>query len=62
MLSFITAIERRGEQYGAGHEVDEHEWAVAPPEAGTGSAGLGNLVPEEQTSEARVHEEQAAGS
>ena len=27
--------------YGAGHEVDEHDWAVAPPEAGTGSAGLG---------------------
>jgi HD-GYP domain-containing protein (c-di-GMP phosphodiesterase class II) len=46
--ALITAIERRGEQYGAGHEVDEHEWAVAPPEAGTGSAGLGHLVPEEQ--------------
>jgi HD superfamily phosphodiesterase len=46
--ALITAIERRGEQYGAGHEVDEHDWAVAPPEAGTGSAGLGHLVPEEQ--------------
>jgi hypothetical protein len=46
--ALITAIERRGEHYGAGHEVDEHEWAVAPPEAGTGSAGLGHLVPEEQ--------------
>jgi hypothetical protein len=46
--ALIAAIERRGEQYGAGHEVDEHEWEVAPPEAGTGSAGLGHLVPEEQ--------------
>jgi hypothetical protein len=46
--AFIAAIERRDEHYGAGHEVDEHDWAVAPPEAGTGSAGLGHLVPEEQ--------------
>lgn len=55
--ALIAAIERRGEQYGAGYEVDEHEWAVAPPEAGTGSAGLGNLISDEL-----VHEEQAAGS
>jgi hypothetical protein len=48
--ALIEAIERRGEHYGDGHEVDEHEWAVAPPEAGTGSAGLGDLVPEEQVS------------
>jgi hypothetical protein len=46
--ALIAAIERRGEQYGAGHEVDEHEWEVAPPEAGTGSAGLGHLISEEQ--------------
>jgi HD superfamily phosphohydrolase YqeK len=46
--ALIGAIERRGEAYGAGHEVDDHEWAVAPPEAGTGSAGLGHLVSEEQ--------------
>jgi HD domain len=46
--ALISAIERRGEQYGDGHEVDDHEWAVAPPEAGTGSAGLGHLVSEEQ--------------
>jgi HD-GYP domain-containing protein (c-di-GMP phosphodiesterase class II) len=46
--ALINAIERRGDRYGAGHEVDEHEWAVAPPEAGTGSAGLGHLIPEEQ--------------
>jgi hypothetical protein len=55
--ALIHSIERRGEQYGAGHEVDEHEWAVAPPEAGTGSAGLGHLVRDEH-----VPEEQAAGS
>jgi hypothetical protein len=55
--ALITAIERRGEHYGDGHEVDEHEWAVAPPEAGTGSAGLGNLVPDKL-----VPEEQAAES
>jgi hypothetical protein len=46
--ALIAAIERRNEHYGAGHEVDEHEWAVAPPEAGTGSAGLGHLIAEEQ--------------
>jgi hypothetical protein len=46
--ALIAAIERRDEHYGAGHEVDQHDWAVAPPEAGTGSAGLGHLIPEEQ--------------
>ncbi len=46
--ALIAAIEQRGEHYGDGHEADEHEWAVAPPTAGTGSAGLGDLVTEEQ--------------
>jgi HD-GYP domain-containing protein (c-di-GMP phosphodiesterase class II) len=46
--ALISAIEQRGEHYGAGHETDQHDWAVAPPEAGTGSAGLGHLIPEEQ--------------
>src|SRR5262249_57129767 len=46
--ALITAIERRDEHYGAGHETVEHDWAVAPPEAGTGSAGLGNLIPQGQ--------------
>jgi hypothetical protein len=46
--ALVTAIERRGERYGAGHEIDQHDWAVAPPDAGTGSAGLGDLVPEER--------------
>ncbi|HLM18258.1 MAG TPA: metal-dependent phosphohydrolase, partial [Acidimicrobiia bacterium] len=55
--ALIAAIERRGEHFGDGHEVDEHDWEVAPPEAGTGSAGLGHFVAEEL-----VPEEQAAGS
>jgi hypothetical protein len=55
--ALINAIERRGEQYGAGHEVEQHEWAVAPPEAGTGSAGLGHLIRDDVASE-----EQAATS
>lgn len=55
--ALIAAIQQRGEQYGAGHEVETHDWAVAPPEAGTGSAGLGNLI-----SDDLVPEEQAAGS
>jgi len=46
--ALIVAVERRGEHYGEGHEVDEHEWEVAPPDAGTGSAGLGHLLREEQ--------------
>jgi HD-GYP domain-containing protein (c-di-GMP phosphodiesterase class II) len=46
--ALIGAIERRGETYGDGHEVDEHDWEVAPPEAGTGSAGLGDFVTEDQ--------------
>jgi hypothetical protein len=43
VVALISAIERRGELYGDGHEEDVHEWEVAPPEAGTGSAGLGDL-------------------
>ena len=44
--ALIDAIERRDEHYGDGHEEDVHEWEVAPPEAGTGSAGLGDLEEE----------------
>lgn len=44
--ALIAAIERRGEHYGAGHEGEIHEWEVAPPVAGTGSAGLGDLAEE----------------
>ena len=41
--ALIRVLDRRGEQYGAGFEVDAHEFAVPPPEAGVGSAGLGDL-------------------
>jgi hypothetical protein len=44
--ALIRAIEQRGEHYGAGYEVEPHEWDVAPPEAGTGSAGLGDVLPD----------------
>ncbi len=42
--ALIAAIEKRGERYGAGFEEMEHDWAVAPPAAGLGSAGLGDLA------------------
>ena len=41
--ALISSIEERGEQYGAGFELDAHEFAVPPPEVGVGSAGLGDL-------------------
>jgi hypothetical protein len=41
------AIEKRHEHHGAGYERDVHDWVVAPPEAGVGSAGLGDFAPEE---------------
>jgi len=41
--ALIDALERRGERYGAGFEVDAHEFAVPPPVVGVGSAGLGDL-------------------
>jgi HD superfamily phosphodiesterase len=41
--ALLAAIDRRGERYGAGHEVDVHQFAVPPPEVGVGSAGLGDL-------------------
>lgn len=41
--ALITAIDRRGERYGAGYEVNAHQFAVPPPEAGVGSAGLGDI-------------------
>lgn len=41
--ALIHAIETRGERHGAGHEV-EVEFSDAP-EAGVGSAGLGDLLP-----------------
>lgn len=44
--ALIAEIERRGERYGDGHEVDVHDFAVPPPTVGTGSAGLGDLEPD----------------
>ncbi|MBV8950634.1 MAG: hypothetical protein JOZ99_07150 [Actinobacteria bacterium] len=44
--ALIAAIERRGEHFGAGYEASEEHWATPPPVAGTGSAGLGDLLPE----------------
>lgn len=42
--ALIRAIERRGEHYGDGYEVDAEEFDVAPPVVGVGSAGLGDLL------------------
>jgi putative nucleotidyltransferase with HDIG domain len=42
----ISAVEKRGEWYGAGHEDESYDWRVAPPNVGTGSAGLGDLADE----------------
>jgi HD domain len=46
--ALVVALERRDERYGAGYEAAEavEHFEVAPPEAGVGSAGLGNLAPE----------------
>jgi hypothetical protein len=41
--ALIAVIERRGETYGHGHEVDLVQFEVEPPAAGVGSAGLGDL-------------------
>jgi HD-GYP domain-containing protein (c-di-GMP phosphodiesterase class II) len=45
--ALIRAIERRGEHYGDGFEVDVEDFAVAPPVVGVGSAGLGDLLVED---------------
>jgi hypothetical protein len=42
--ALIHAIDWRGERHGAGHEIPVQQWSVAPPGAGVGSAGLGDLV------------------
>jgi hypothetical protein len=41
--ALISAIERRGELHGDGHE-DDSEFTNAPV-VGVGSAGLGDLLP-----------------
>jgi hypothetical protein len=45
--ALIAAIETAGERYGSGHEVDAVDFATPPPVVGTGSAGLGDLAPEQ---------------
>jgi hypothetical protein len=42
--ALITALERRHEHYGAGHEIDLVSYETVPPVTGTGSAGLGDLL------------------
>jgi len=46
--ALIAVLERRGEQYGAGHETQVADFAVPPPVVGTGSAGLGDLAADDQ--------------
>jgi hypothetical protein len=43
--ALVRAVEGRGERYGLGHEDGAHQFSVAPPVAGVGSAGLGDLSP-----------------
>ena len=50
--ALVRALEHRGERYGRGHEITTHEFAVTPPDAGVGSAGLGDL-------DQSVHEREA---
>jgi hypothetical protein len=45
--ALIAILEGRGERYGAGHETEIADYAVPPPLAGTGSAGLGDLAADE---------------
>lgn len=47
--ALVHAIEKRHEHHGAGFETEVHDWVVAPPEAGVGSAGLGDLASEDET-------------
>jgi hypothetical protein len=46
--ALVSALERNGEQHGAGHETDVADFAVPPPEGGLGSAGLGDLAHDEE--------------
>lgn len=46
--SLIRAIERKGERHGLGYEEDIIVFDEAPPVRGPGSAGLGDLAPDER--------------
>ncbi|MCJ7672114.1 MAG: metal-dependent phosphohydrolase, partial [Acidimicrobiia bacterium] len=52
--ALIFAIESRGERYGDGHETEIAEFATPPPVVGTGSAGLGNLEPDQQLAQESI--------
>jgi hypothetical protein len=54
--ALIGALSRTGATYGAGHETDAIEFAVPPPEAGLGSAGLGDLESEQTAGRASDRE------
>jgi hypothetical protein len=41
--ALVEALERSGARHGAGHESEVADFAVPPPVAGLGSAGLGDL-------------------
>jgi hypothetical protein len=41
--ALVQALERSGARHGAGHESEVADFAVPPPVAGLGSAGLGDL-------------------
>lgn len=45
--ALIRAIERRDERYGSGFERDVATFKAPPPSVGTGSAGLGDLDPDQ---------------
>jgi hypothetical protein len=48
VAALVCVLDRRGERYGAGVEAAaaSEQFAVPPPTAGVGSAGLGDLAPE----------------
>ena len=45
VAALISALEQRHEEHGLGHEIDAVQFEVPPPVVGTGSAGLGDLIP-----------------
>ncbi|MEN9595012.1 MAG: hypothetical protein RLY23_1495, partial [Actinomycetota bacterium] len=58
--SLIGALTRSGAQHGAGFEEEPHEFAVEPPTAGTGSAGLGDLADTQAAGSPATAQDQAS--
>ena len=52
--ALVSAIERRGERYGLGHEETAVEFDVVPPTVGVGSAGLGDLADRSEPQPVRI--------